>query len=190
MYADLLLKWSRAVNLVSPATLAEARKRHFEDSLQLLPLIPEGAHVLFDLGSGAGFPGLVLAISRPEIEVHLFESDQKKCSFLGTVSRETDTPVIIHTQRIETVDKKEGVVPDVITARALASLEKLLELTEGWWERNPQLVLVFPKGARAEEELAAARKIYQFDVEMVQSQTEKEAKILVLRCVKKTGNNP
>ena len=131
-YKSLLLKWAKVINLVSPATLPDVDTRHFQDSLQLIPLLPPHTKTLFDLGSGAGFPGLVIALERPDIAVHLFESDTKKCAFLSTVSRETHIPVVIHNQRIESVDKIPDVVPDVISARALASLDTLLAMTEIW----------------------------------------------------------
>ncbi len=185
LYMALLLKWSKAVNLVAPSTLSNAKQRHFQDSLQLLPLIPADAKILFDLGSGAGFPGLVLAISRPDISIHLFESDQKKCAFLSTVSRETDTPVLIHNERIENVDENSGVIPDVIMARALASLDELLGLTEQWWSRNPQVVLLFPKGEKASAEVAEAQKKYQFNLEVTPSVTDSRAQILRLSQVQK-----
>ena len=88
-YQALLLKWQEKINLISPATIKDCWNRHFEDSLQLLPLIPNGPQVLYDLGSGAGFPGLVLALTRSDIAVTLVESDAKKCAFLSAVSRET-----------------------------------------------------------------------------------------------------
>ena len=119
-YLSLLEKWQPKINLISNNTLDIAWDRHFEDSLQLLNILPEGEKTLFDLGSGAGFPGLVLAIAREDLNVHLVESDQKKCSFLKTVSRETKTPVEIHNSRIETVSRETS--PDIVTARALASL--------------------------------------------------------------------
>lgn len=183
-YKALLIKWSKAVNLVAPSTLSDSDSRHFKDSLQLVPFIPLEAKTLFDLGSGAGFPGMVLAMARPEIAVHLFESDQKKCAFLATVSRETDTPVLIHNRRIENVDENLTLLPDVITARALASLEELLGLTEQWWSRNPQVVLIFPKGEKAEAELIEARKKYEFDATLTPSQTDNRAKILRLTNVR------
>src|SRR3990167_9630769 len=184
-YHELLLKWSKVINLVAPSTLPDAKMRHFVDSTQIIPLIPADAKTLFDIGSGAGFPGMVLAIECPNLSVHLIESDTKKCSFLATISRETDTPVLIHNRRIESVDKLDGIKPDVITARALASLGGLLALTEQWWSNNPQVTLIFPKGAKANEEIADAQKSYQFHVELVPSQTDKLAQILVLRDIKK-----
>lgn len=184
-YEELLLKWSKVINLVAPSTLADAKNRHFIDSTQIIPLIPAEAKTLFDIGSGAGFPGMVIAIECPNISVHMIESDTKKCSFLSTISRETNTPVIIHNRRIESVDSLDGVKPDVITARALASLSELLALTKQWWEINPQLTLIFPKGAKANEEILEAQKTYRFHVESIPSQTDKIAQILVLRDVQK-----
>lgn len=184
-YKSLLLKWAKVINLVSPATLADVDARHFQDSLQLIPLLPAHTKILFDLGSGAGFPGLVIALERPDIRVHLFESDTKKCSFLSTVSRETHIPVVIHNHRIESVDKIPDVVPDVISARALASLDNLLALTEVWWSHHPQVTLLFPKGAKADDEIATARELYDFTLETFPSQTEKNARILRITHVKR-----
>ena len=186
IYHELLMKWSKVINLVAPSTLPDAKIRHFIDSTQIIPLIPADAKTLFDIGSGAGFPGMVIALECPNLSVHLIESDTKKCSFLSTISRETDTPVIIHNRRIESVDKLDGVKPDVITARALASLTELLGLTKQWWEDNPQLTLIFPKGAKANEEIIEAQKSYRFHVESVPSQTDKIAQILVLRGIEKS----
>ncbi len=182
-YKNLLEKWNKVINLVSPSTLGDSEIRHFQDSLQILPLIPSHAKILFDMGSGAGFPGMVIAIERPDIKVHLIESDTKKCSFLSTISRETNTPVIIHNSRIESVDKSDKMIPDVITARALASLTELLSLTEPWWLKNADLTLILPKGAKADEEVAEAQRKYKFDLTAVPSQTDHKAKILLLRRV-------
>ncbi|HEY0900746.1 MAG TPA: 16S rRNA (guanine(527)-N(7))-methyltransferase RsmG, partial [Micavibrio sp.] len=171
-YHTLLQKWQRAVNIVSPATLAQAWSRHIVDSAQIGTVLGLGAadgeeselvelaspvcyapalagsapelsrkRVLFDFGSGGGFPGLVLAMLYPELlDVHLVESDQKKCSFMAAVSRETNTRVSIHNVRIENLVTEA--VPDIITARALADLSMLLDYAEPWGLRNPDLVLV------------------------------------------------
>lgn len=133
-----------------------------------------------DIGSGAGFPGMVIAIERPDIEVHLVESDTKKCTFLSTISRETDTPVIIHNTRVEAVDKSKDLNPQVITARALASLTELLAMTSSWWLKNKEVCLIFPKGLKAEEEVVEANKKYKFQLKIVQSKTDENARILVL----------
>lgn len=177
LYQDLLGKWQKTLNLVGPATLAQAWERHFIDSAQIVPLLPEGAKVLFDLGSGAGFPGLVLAIIRPEIEVHLVEADQRKAAFLRNVSRETGCRnVTVHDCRIE--DLRVNAVPDVVSARALAALGQLMGWCAGWARINPGLVLLLPKGERAAEEIEAARAHYNFVVEARASVTAPEARIL------------
>lgn len=176
-YQNLLKKWQPKINLISSNTLENAWQRHFEDSLQIAEYLPKGARTLFDLGSGAGFPGLVLAMLMPELNISLVESDQKKCSFLKTVSRETDTPVTIINARIEAVSSETA--PDVIMARALASLSDLFAYCEKWIEANPELTLVFPKGARAEEELSELSKNWQYDCCTHQSKTDESAQILV-----------
>lgn len=182
IYERLLQKWQAKINLVSNTTLAHAGVRHFLDSLQLRQFIPAGTKILYDIGSGAGFPGLILAMALPEVDVHLIETDQKKCVFLQTVSRETGSPVTVHTARAEKVQLPP---PDVVTARALADLSELLKLTERWWRENPALVLVFPKGANAEAEAVQARKTYKFDMEMHPSATDPSASVLVLAHVEK-----
>lgn len=181
LYDILLNKWQAKINLVSPATLATARTRHFDDSLQLVPLIPADAKILYDLGSGAGFPGLVLAMARPDLSVHLLEVDQRKSAFLKTVSRETDTPVTVHTVRI---DKIILPAPDVITARALASLTELLAMTERWWTEYPDCVLIFPKGSSYEAELEEAQVKYAFSLDVHTSLTDPKARVLVLSGVR------
>lgn len=178
-YEALLVKWQRAVNLVGPATIPDAWDRHFVDSFQLLPLLPAGTKTLYDLGSGAGFPGLVLAIICPDISVTLIESDQKKCAFLSTVSHETGAKVSVLAQRIEAAAQTLP-APDVITARALASLGDLLGLIQPWAKQNPELVAIFPKGQMVEEELALARKGWTFDSRETVSITDPKASLLVL----------
>ncbi|MCB1530302.1 MAG: 16S rRNA (guanine(527)-N(7))-methyltransferase RsmG [Rhodospirillales bacterium] len=184
-YQALLQKWQPKINLVSPKTLAKAWERHFKDSLQLINYIPDSPQTLFDIGSGAGFPGLVLAIVRPDLDVHLVESDEKKCAFLGAVSRETRTKVTIHNMRIEDAAQALDAAPDIITARALAPLERLLEYCRVWGEKNPDLKLVFPKGEKAEEEVSLARQKWAFDLEKHPSRTEGKAHILVLKQVRR-----
>lgn len=176
IYHAALMKWQKAINLVSPATLDLAWDRHFEDSMQLVVLIPDNAKTLFDLGSGAGFPGLVLALLRPELNVHLIESDQKKCEFLRHVVRETETNIQVHNQRIETAEIKD--VPDIITARALSDLSSLLGYCHRWAEQNADLTMLFPKGQKAEQEVNAARDHYDFAVESLPSRTDPSAHIL------------
>lgn len=179
-YHALLLKWQQKINLISPNTVSDAWKRHFIDSTQLAPLIPEGITSLYDLGSGAGFAGMVLAILRPDIHVTLIESDAKKCAFLSTVSRETGVAVTVRNERIEAASGKLP-APDMVTARALASLTDLFSYAMPWAKDQPDLRLVFPKGAQAEGEIEAAKSAgWRFDVASTPSKTESSARILTI----------
>jgi len=178
IYLAQLVKWQRAINLVSPKTLPDAWNRHFVDSAQILPLIPKHVKKIADLGCGAGFPGLVLAILDPSLDVHLVESDEKKCQFLKHVSRETNCALTVYNERIESC--VDNIKPDLITARALASLDKLLSYTRGCFEANPSLEFLFLKGERAEEEIKEALKNYKFDYRLYPSETEENARIVHL----------
>lgn len=190
-YEEMLKDWQSRMNLVSKNTLENAWERHFEDSLQLLPLLPDGAETLIDIGSGAGFPGMVIAICRPDIKVHLVESTGKKCNFLKAVADECAAGnAVIHNQRIEDMHKNVprgtlDVIPDVVSARALASLDQLFTYCQPWAKANPALTLIFPKGKKANEEIKTARTQWDFECDTHQSQTDDEAKILVIRGLKK-----
>lgn len=183
-YLALLEKWQAKINLISPTTLPDAWDRHFVDSAQVEPLVPYGAKNLYDLGCGAGFPGLVLAIMRPELSVSLIESDAKKCAFLQTVSRETGASAKIENRRIEDAAVSLP-APDVISARALASLDKLLDYCAPWITDNPALVFIFPKGAQAQSEIDEAARKWEFQVQSTPSITDSAAQILVLSSVRK-----
>lgn len=182
-YHDLLLKWQNAINIVSPKTLSEVWVRHLLDSAQIVDLVPSEG-ILADLGCGGGFPGLVLAMMKPHLQVNLVESDERKCQFMRTVSRETKTTnVNIHTQRIERA--YDLVTPDVVTARALASLDVLLDYIWPWAQENPALRLVFLKGRGADDEIALARKSYDFDLQIKPSLIEPDSVILLLSSISK-----
>jgi len=146
-YLTLLEKWQRRINLVANSTLAEAWQRHILDSGQLAALYPPQTTRVMDVGSGAGFPGLVLAIMGG-VTVDLVESDQRKAVFLSTVIRELGLPAKVHNQRIETLPR---LFPDVITARAVAPVPKLLKLIEN--QLHPEIACLFLKGAAVEDEL-------------------------------------
>ena len=148
-YVALVEKWQQRVNLVSASTLPDIWMRHIWDSAQLAPLVPAGTDRILDVGSGAGFPGLVLA-ALCDAELHLVESDQKKAVFLQTVIRETGIRAIVHNSRIESLPH---IGADIVTARALASLDRLLELLEVQLVPGTRCLLL--KGARAKAELAA-----------------------------------
>lgn len=179
VYLALLRKWQRAVNLVSGSTIDEAWSRHFVDSGQLAPLIPSHVKTLADIGCGAGFPGLVLAIMRPDLNVVLIESDDKKCQFMRTVCREVGVEARVLNMRIE--EAYQHVCPDLVTARALSGLDALLGYIAPWAAQNDALEALFLKGGQAQDEIRQARHHYDFDVEATQSVTSDAGKILHIR---------
>lgn len=180
VYAGLLRKWNARINLVSPKSLDELWRRHFWDSAQLFPLLPALSgrqRRLLDLGSGAGFPGLVLAIIGAG-ETHLVEADQRKAAFLREVARESGCAVTIHASRIEQLSP---FTVDVITARALAPLPKLLAYAEPFC--GPTTLCLFLKGVGAEQELTAARKDWKMRTRTVSSRSDSRGEILVIEAM-------
>jgi len=172
-----LRRWQAIKNLVGPATLDHIWDRHIVDSLQLLELAPE-ARTWIDLGSGAGFPGLVLAIAGQErgLKVHLVESNSRKCAFLRQIARLTGASATVHEARLETVISSFVGRADVVSARALASLTQLLEWTEPMLKTGT--IGLFPKGREVESELTEARKKWTFKADILPSRTDSEAGIL------------
>ena len=190
-YEALLKQWQRTINLVAPSTLSDIWHRHFADSAQLLALAP-GAERWLDLGSGAGFPGLVLAIllaERGHGRVTLIESDTRKAAFLAEVARRVGVAVDIQGTRIEKSATQAKLGPvDVVTARALAPLPRLLELSAPYFS-GPTMGL-FLKGREVEAEVEAARQLWDFEPELRQSLTAISGRIVVIRALKaKTEGN-
>jgi 16S rRNA (guanine527-N7)-methyltransferase len=185
IYERLLHQWQKAVNLVAPSTLPQVWLRHFADSAQLWRLVPEGAQALVDFGSGAGFPGLVLAImrgDRPTPRVTLIESDSRKAAFLREAARQTGTAVEILSTRIENPEtqRKVGRV-DVVTVRALAPLSRLFALAAPFF--GPSTIGLFLKGRDIQGEIKDARAAWQFEMNLVPSMTDANGHIAVVRGV-------
>jgi 16S rRNA (guanine527-N7)-methyltransferase len=181
-YVSLLKKWQKHINLVSTATVGDVWHRHVLDSAQLYHLVPGDAKKVIDLGSGAGFPGLVLALYFKYYggpEVHLVEADNRKCSFLTEVSHRTNAGVIVHASRAESISNLRG---DVITARALAPLHKLIKISQSFDDGSA--TYLFLKGAKACEELTVAQKEWTMNVTATVSQTLAAATIFTLKGVK------
>jgi 16S rRNA (guanine527-N7)-methyltransferase len=176
-YAELLTQWSARINLVGPATLADVWRRHILDSAQLHRLIPSSARSLIDLGSGAGLPGLVLAIlGVPGVE--LVEADSRKAAFLREAARVAGAEVTIRPCRIQAVPPHPV---DIATARACAPLDRLLDLAAPFLA--PHTVCVFPKGERFNEELTLARKGWTMNVTVEQSLSDRRGVVLRLQQV-------
>ncbi|MFQ5958440.1 MAG: 16S rRNA (guanine(527)-N(7))-methyltransferase RsmG [Alphaproteobacteria bacterium] len=171
-YAALLARWQRRINLASAASLGDVWRRHFLDSAQLFPYLPASLGRLVDLGSGAGFPGLVLAILGAD-GVELIESDGRKCTFLAEAARVTETAVTIRNARIEWLPWAPA---DVVTARALAPLQQLLASAERFLTCHS--VCLFLKGAGVEEELTSAAKEWNMRVNRQPSKTDPRGVVL------------
>ena len=173
-YVALVEKWQRRVNLVSASTLPDIWSRHIWDSAQLAPLVPEGTRRILDVGSGAGFPGLVLA-ALCDAECHLVESDQKKAIFLQTVVRECGIPAVVHTARIESLPSLGA---EIVTARALAPMDRLLDLLADQLSAGTRCL--FLKGAQAEQELATLGTRPDLSWELIPSLTNPDAFVVDL----------
>jgi 16S rRNA (guanine527-N7)-methyltransferase len=181
----ILLKWQKTTNLVAPSTLAEVWIRHIADSLQLLTIVPN-ARAWVDLGSGGGFPGLVVACAmadHPGGKIDLVESNQKKSAFLREAARILGVPAIVHAQRIEDFISVPVQSFDVVSARALAPLDKLMGYASPLLKTGA--VGLFPKGQDVESELTAASKSWTIEADLVPSVTDPQARIVIVRRVTK-----
>lgn len=184
-----LARWQVAKNLVSSATLTDVWTRHIADSLQLYGLAPNAQNWL-DLGSGGGFPGLVLGIclaERFDGHIHLVESNARKCAFLRHAARVTGAPVTVHAARIEDVVGEFVGCVDVVTARALAPLPQLLD----WCKellRTGTLGL-FPKGQHLDSELTESSRYWKIQASTVSSVTDGAARILMVRAAEKRADS-
>lgn len=196
LYGSTLRTWQARINLVADATLDDVWGRHFADSAQLAAHLPGNAEHIVDLGSGAGFPGLVLAIVLNDANVRakcvfnavrisvpritLIESDQRKGAFMREVARQTRIPVDILSIRIEDAAQRARLGRiDVLTARALAPLDKLFAHAESLID--PDGVCLFLKGKSASDEVEAARRQWSFEVSLVPSVTAADAQLVVVR---------
>lgn len=188
-FVERLRRWNGAINLVSRASLADVWRRHVADSAQLLDLAPAGAKSWWDLGSGGGLPALVVAIlaaeRRPEIAVTAVESDARKCAFMTETARALAAPLTVRRRRIEDIGDP---VADVLSARALAPLDVLL----GHAGRllRPGGVCLFPKGARAQDELTIAAAGWQYQVHIAPSTTDPDGAILRITEIRRAGPSP
>ena len=178
-YLHLLAQWQKAINLVGRSTLADPWRRHILDSAQLGRFLPSSPGRIADIGSGAGLPGMVLAITGVP-DVHLVEADRRKAQFLREVARELGlTSVTVHAERIESL----SLTVKCVTARALAPLSALLELATPLLEQDGRLILL--KGRNAEIELAEARQRWAMRVSVEPSQADAHGRILIIDEVKR-----
>ncbi len=179
IYLDLLLEWRERMNLVGRSTLLDPWRRHILDSVQIFPLLPPGTKMVFDIGSGAGFPGLVLALMADATMspyVKLIESDARKCSFLRQVISATGARASVINVRAENMTRQPA---EVVTARAVAPLPKLLEFATPLL--GDRTVCLFLKGAKVEDELTQATRTWHMHVTRVASLSEPTGSVLKLQ---------
>jgi 16S rRNA (guanine527-N7)-methyltransferase len=181
-YADLLVRWNARINLVSRPDLAQLWPRHIADSLQLATLIPAGARVV-DMGSGGGFPGLVIAMAT-DAHVTLIESDQRKAAFLREASRVAGVRTRVIAARIEAADAGPA---DVVSARALAPLPQLLQWGVRFLDKEGSCL--FLKGKNADEELNAAHADWRMAVTRIPSRTDADGVILRLSDIRRVTDH-
>ena len=180
LYQALVEKWNPRINLVARSTLPDIWQRHFLDSLRLCCINLPEARRWVDIGSGGGFPGLVVAVVLAEqsatTEMVLVESDARKSVFLREVARQLGLKVTVHSQRAEILPPQGA---DIVSARALAALDQLCALAHRHLASAG--LCLFPKGERAEEEISEARRSWRFDLEAVTNSDHKGSALLVLR---------
>jgi len=184
-FVHLLLKWQATTNLVAASTVSQVWTRHIADSLQLVALAPE-SRTWVDLGSGAGFPGVVVAsvlAQAPGSEVHLVDSNGRKAAFLREAVRTLALPALVHAERIEEFVVAFDQRADIVTARALAPLGRLLGLAEPLLKRGAQGL--FPKGQDVDAELTAASKCWKIEAEVALSKTSAQGRIVIVRNVER-----
>jgi 16S rRNA (guanine527-N7)-methyltransferase len=180
-FIDRLTEANVVMNLVGPDTLPDVWNRHIRDSAQLLDLAPE-ARTWADLGAGAGFPGVVLAIllkGRPDAHVWLIDSLGKRCRFLQEVVDALALPATVINGRAE----EQSLKVDVVTARAVAPMEKLLAYAQPYLQRGAQGL--FLKGEKAEAELIEARRVWHFDSDLSVSRSDPRGRIVSVRSLRR-----
>ncbi len=179
-----LIRWQKAINLVGRAPIEDVWTRHVLDSAQLMPLIPADAQTLADLGSGGGFPGLVMAALRPDLDMILIESDARKAAFLRETARrmELKKPPRVVISRIEEASPAKT---DIVTARALAPLGQLLLWADR--HRSDTAICLFHKGKGWQVELTEAMKDWDIPSQPFTSVTDRDAVILRIGSYRSTG---
>ena len=186
LFQKILIKWQKSINLISKNTIENTWERHFLDSAQLYKFVRDIEGNIIDFGSGAGFPGMVLAIMGKK-NIHLVESDYKKCVFLKEIAMLTETDITIHNCRIEELN---FINVDLVTCRALASLKNLIHYVEvfinkSFGERQKYPKLLFLKGKSCFSEIIELNKIKKISFEEYPSITDKDGRILYISKVDK-----
>ena len=174
IYLSALQRWNRSINLVAPTTLKDPWRRHILDCGQLAALIPEDAQTIADMGSGAGLPGMILAMMNPKKHLLLIESDGRKCAFLRLMAAELSPNAEVIHERLKSLERRA----DIVTARALAPLSALLDYAEPL--KTARTRGLFLKGRGAKEELTEAGEYWNMHVETRPSLSDASGQILII----------
>ena len=185
LYVSLLLKWQQKINLISSKTADEIMHRHINDSLQLQPLIPSDTATIIDLGSGAGLPGIPLALTTG-IKTYLVESDKRKSVFMQEAIRQLQIDASVINMRIEEVHVENITHPVVITARALAGLNEIFKLIYSLLDKNNlhEYKILLLKGKNVSRETLGAEANWTYAAEYVKSKTDDQASIMIITALK------
>jgi 16S rRNA (guanine527-N7)-methyltransferase len=189
-FVALLLKWQQTTNLIATSTIPIVWTRHIADSLQLLDLAPH-AKTWVDVGTGGGFPGLVIACAlcgREGRVVHLVEGSTKKAAFLREAVAATESPARVHAVRMENFVETFAGKADIVTARAVSPLSSLLG--QCWPLLKQGTLGVFPKGQDVEAELTEAAKCWKMEADLVPSRTDPRARIVLVRALEPRRHVP
>ncbi|MFL2659394.1 MAG: 16S rRNA (guanine(527)-N(7))-methyltransferase RsmG [Alphaproteobacteria bacterium] len=183
-FHDILLKWQKAINLISSNTIQEVWHRHIADSIQLIPHIPKGTKSIVDLGSGGGLPAIVLAVAlkNTDVKITMIESDNKKCVFLQECIRKLGLNAVAINDRIEKIKEKHSLDFDLATARALASTDNLLEFCNELGVKK----CLFLKGKQYAKEVSDAKENWDITEQIIPSITATDSRIInILNFTKK-----
>ena len=185
-FEALVRKWTSKINLISPSTIPEIWERHIVDSAQIYQYAPKNYKKWVDIGSGGGFPGIVMAIlgkhANPDAEFVLIESDLRKATFLRTAARELGLRASVISQRIENASEQEA---DVVSARALSTLSTLIPFIKRHAKDDGRAIL--HKGKKSQAEVADARKYWRFELEEFTSLTDLEGQILIVKGISRVS---
>ena len=178
IYAECLIEWQSKFNLIGKSTINSLWHRHILDSIQLVSTIPEDFQSLMDIGTGAGLPGLILAIYYNQLgkDIYLVDSNKKKCTFLDHVATRCSVDVKIYAERLQDLKVKDSFKVDVITARAFASIDNIMSLSRPYTHKKTKYLL--QKGVNAKSELTNAKISSKLRVEFINSVTQENSYIL------------
>ena len=181
VFQEEIIKNNQKFNLISKSSVLNLWERHIIDSAQLINFFPKGFNKFIDIGSGAGFPGLVIKIMDNNLRGHLVESNTKKAKFLSNTSKLLGIDINVHNERFENLDKFENDNKFVLTSRAVSSLSKMIKISLSFFQSGS--IGLFHKGEKWQQEISEASKFWAFEFEAIGSLTNKDSRIIMIKNV-------